>query len=260
MTKKLNKMMTTPTKEKVKRKKRKKRVPTQEQCLHRGIKFKPGIGDKRAMELFYDFIKVQGHKAPAINLFMDDPCADFSINMYAEVADWSYSHLSTFIEEITGERPKHREHASLLGTVKCIFHALFTDTEDTSQAALLRYDSKWKMWPGKIRLKPKRRRKSKMATKKASKKKASSKRAVNKKVGKKATRTAKKAASKKKNGNGRANSIAVHEGKVTKMLKRRSGASVMEVVDSVGISKKSVRKLFGSLKAKSMDEAGRYNL
>ena len=100
-----------------------------------------------------------------------------------------------------------------------------------------------------------------MATKKASKKKASSKRAVNKKVGKKATRTAKKAASKKKkNGNGRANSIAVHEGKVTKMLKRRSGASVMEVVDSVGISKKSVRKLFGSLKAKSMDEAGRYNL
>lgn len=260
MTKKLNKMMTTPTKEKVKRKKRKKRVPTKEQCLHRGVKFKPGMGDKRAMELLYDFIKVQRHKVPAINLFLDDPCADFSINMYAELADWSYQHLNSFIEEITGELVKHTEHASLLGTVKCIFHALFTDTEDTSQAALLRYDSKWKMWPGKIRLKPKRRRKSKMATKKASKKKASSKRAVNKK-----TRTAKKAgrkkaASKKASGNGRANSIAVHEGKVTKMLKRRSGASVMEVVDSVGISKKSVRKLFGSLKAKSMDEAGRYSL
>ena len=97
-----------------------------------------------------------------------------------------------------------------------------------------------------------------MATKKA-KGKTSSKRASKKKVGKKTTRTAKKAA-KKAASNGRTNSIAVHEGKVTKMLKRRSGASVMEVVDSVGISKKSVRKLFGSLKAKPMDEVGRYSL
>ena len=196
MTKKLKEMMTKKKPSAKKKRKRKKRVPTRDKCLHRGVKFKPGMGDKRAMELLYDFIKVQGHQVPAINLFMEDPCADFSINMYSELASWSYKDLNSFIEEITGELVKHTEHASLLGTVKCIFHALFTDEEETTQAALLRYDSKWKMWPGKVRLKPRRKRKKDMATKKAKGKKASSKRAVNKKVGKK-TRTAKKAAKKK---------------------------------------------------------------
>lgn len=262
MTKKLKEMM-TPKKPSAKRKKRKKRVPTKDQCLHRGVKFQSGIGDKRAMELLYDFIKVQRHKVPVINLYMDDPCADFSINMYSELSDWSYEHLRSFIEEITGETPKHAEHASLLGTVKCIFHALFTDIEDTTQAALLRYDSKWKMWPGKIRLKPRRKRKSDMAKKAKKKGKASTKKAVNKKATAKKTRTAKKAGKKKtakKAAAPRENGIQVHEGKVTKMLKRRSGASVMEVVESVEISKKSVRKLFGQLKAKKMEEAGRYSL
>jgi hypothetical protein len=182
--------------------------------------------------------------------------------MYAELASWSYKDLNSFIEEITGELVKHTEHASLLGTVKCIFHALFTDEEETTKAALLRYDSKWKMWPGKVRLKPRRKRKSDMARKKAAKKKASKKQAVKKKATAKKTRTAKKAAKKtaKKAASPRENGIQVHEGKVSKMLKRRSGASVMEVVESVGISKKSVRKLFGQLKAKKMEEAGRYSL
>lgn len=255
MTKKLQKMMKKPSKKKAKRK-RKKKIPARDRAKHRGITFI--VGEKRAMEILYDVIKFQHHKVPAINLFIEDPAADFCINMYQEIASWEYKHLTTFIFEITGKQPVHKELASLLGTVKSIFHALFIDEVETTQEALLRYDSKWKMWPGKIRLKPKRRRKSKMATKKA-KGKTSSKRASKKKVGKKTTRTAKKAA-KKAASNGRTNSIAVHEGKVTKMLKRRSGASVMEVVDSVGISKKSVRKLFGSLKAKPMDEVGRYSL
>jgi len=261
VTKKLKAMM-TPKKTSAKKKRRRKRVPTKDQCLHRGVKFKPGIGDKRAMELLYDFCKVQGRPVPAINLFMEDPCADFCINMYAELASWSYKDLNSFIEEITGELVKHTEHASLLGTVKCIFHALFTDNEETTQAALLRYDSKWKMWPGKVRLKPRRKRKSDMAKKKAAKKKASKKAAVNKKATAKKTRTQKKTAKKgaKKKAVTRENGIQVHEGAVTKMLKRRSGASVMEVVDKVGISKKSVRKLFGQLKAKKMEEAGRYSL
>ena len=257
MTKKLQKMMKKPSKKKKKVKRKRKRIPAKDRAKHRGITLT--VGEKRAMEILYDVIKFQGHKVPAINLFLEDPAADFCINMYAEFASWEYKSLTTFIVEITGKEPVHAEIASLLGTVKSIFHALFIDEEDTTQAALLRYDSKWKMWPGKVRLKPKRRRKSKMATKKKGKKgKTSTKRATSKKkrVVKKSGR--KKAA--KSSGNGRTNSIAVHEGKVTKMLKRRSGASVMEVVDSVGISKKSVRKLFGSLKAKSMDEAGRYSL
>ena len=171
MTKKLDAML-KPRKKTKKKTRRKKRVPTKERCLHRGVRWKPGIGDKRAMELLYDFIKVQGHTPPAINLYMDDPCADFRINMYAEIGAWSYKHLCLFIEELTGERPQHQEHASLLGTVKCVFHALFLDEDELTQEALMRYDSKWKMWPGKIRLKPKgRRRKSRMATKKAGKKK-----------------------------------------------------------------------------------------
>ncbi len=254
MTKKLDKMMKSHPKKKP-RKKKKKRIPAKDRAKHRGVIL--NVGEKRAMEVLYDVIRFQGHKVPVINLFMDDPASDFCINMYAEIASWDFKHLMLFISEITGKSPAHTEMASLLGTVKSIFHALFIDEEETTKAHLLRYDSKWKMWPGKIRLKPKRRRKSKMATKKArSKKKASTKRASKKKV---AARGKKKAA-KKAAGNGRANSIDVHEGKVTKLLRRRSGASVMEVVDSVGISKKSVRKLFGSLKAKPMDEVGRYHL
>lgn len=255
MTKKLDKMMKSRTKKKTKRR---KKVPAKDRAKHRGVVF--AVGEKRAMEVLYDVIRFQGHKVPAINLFMDDPAADFCINMYSEIASWDYKHLTLFIKEITGKPPAHTEMASLLGTSKSIFHALFIDEEETTKAHLLRYDSKWKMWPGTIRLRPKRRRKSKMATKKAkrkSKKKASTKRAATKKT---AARRGKKKAAKKAAGNGRANSISVHEGKVTKLLKRRSGASVMEVVDSVGISKKSVRKLFGSLKAKPMDEVGRYHL
>lgn len=261
MTKKLKEMM-TPKKTSAKKKRRRKRVPTKDQCLHRGVKFI--VGDKRAMEFLYDAIKFQGHVPPAINMYMEDPCADFCINMYAEIASWDYKHLVTFIQEISGEQPKHKEQASLLGTVKSIFHALFTDNEETTQAALLRYDSKWKMWPGKIRLKPKgRKRKSRMATKKkASKKKQATKK---KKVTRTAKKTARKKVGKKKTtkkaaASGRTNSIDVHLGKVEKMLKRRSGASVAEVVDSVEISKKSVRKLFGELGAERMEEAGRYSL
>lgn len=251
MTKKLDKMMKSHPKKKPRRR---KKTPPKDRAKHRGVVL--SIGEKRAMEILYDVIKFQGHKVPVINLFMDDPASDFCINMYKEIASWDYKHLTLFISEITGNPPVHKETASLLGTVKSIFHALFIDEEDTTKAHLLRYDAKWKMWPGKIRLKPKRKRKSKMATKKArSKKKASTKRAAKKKAAR-----GKKKATKKAASNGRANSIDVHEGKVTKLLKRRSGASVMEVVDSVGISKKSVRKLFGSLKAKPMDEVGRYHL
>lgn len=260
MTKKLEKMMTTPRK-KAKKKARKKRVPTKDQCLHRGIKFRPGIGDKRAMELLYDFIKVQRHTPPAINLYMEDPCSDFCINMYAELSDWSYQHLCLFIEEITGDKPKHAEHASLLGTVKCIFHALFTDKEETTQAALLRYDSKWKMWPGKVRLKPRRRRKSNMATKKKAKKQATKKKASKKKApARSKKRVQKKTGKKKAAATGRTNSIEVHTSAVEKLLKRKTGASVLEVVDKVGISKKSVRKLFEELGAERMEEVGRYSL
>lgn len=111
-----------------------------------------------------------------------------------------------------------------------------------------------------------------MATKKKARKKAakktSSKRAVRKKAGAKKApakraakkRTAKKTAKKAANGAGRQNSIAVHTPKLEKMLKRRSGVSVAEAVDSLGISKKSVRKLFGELGAERMEEAGRYSL
>lgn len=260
MTKKLDKMMKSSRKKK-KKVKKKKRILAKDRAKHRGITF--DVGEKRAMEMLYDIIKFQGHKVPVINLFMEDPAADFCINMYSEISSWDYKNLVAFILEITGNPPEHTEIASLLGTVKSIFHALFMDEDDITKEQLLRYDSKWKMWPGKIRLKPKRRRKSKMATKKAARKKTSTKRASRKKVSRKKTsrkRAAKKRTAKRASSNGRTNSIDTHEGKITKMLRRRSGASVMEVVDSVGISKKSVRKLFGRLKAKSMDEVGRYNL
>lgn len=259
MTKKLDKMLESKG-----RKNKKKKTPRKNRAKHRGIIF--NVGEKRAMEILYDMIRLQRHRVPVINLFMDDPAADFCINMYSEISTWDYHHLVLFIEEITGKKPEHAETASLLGTAKSIFHALFMDEDEATKEQLLRYDSKWKMWPGEIRRKPKRR-KSKMATKKAARKKTSTKRASRKKTSTKKSsrkRVAKKGrqvAKKKAASNGRTNSISAHEGKVSKMLRRRSGASVMEVVDSVGISKKSVRKLFGSLKAKKMkEEVGRYYL
>jgi hypothetical protein len=188
MTKKLQKMMKKPAKKKAKRK---KRIAAKDRAKHRGITF--SVGEKRAMEILYDMIKTQRHKVPVINLFMEDPAADFCINMYAEIASWDYHILVVFVEEITGKKPVHTEIASLLGSAKSIFHALFMDEDEATKEQLLRYDSKWKMWPGKIRLKPKRRSKTKMATKKASRKKVSGKRAARKTAAKKVAKSASKA-------------------------------------------------------------------
>lgn len=201
MTKKLAKMLSVPAQKKRKRKKKKKqrRVSARVKTLHRDIVM--NVGEKRAMEILYDVIKFQGHKVPEIDLTLEDPASQFCINMYAEIADWDYKHLSLFIKEITGKPSTQKEIASLLGTTKSIFHALFIDEEDVTKAHLLRYDSKWKMWP-KVRT-SKRRKKmadSKLATRKkssrnkASRKKASRKKVVAKKKGKR--KAAKKAAKK----------------------------------------------------------------
>lgn len=189
MTKKLKEMMSTKPS---KKKKRKKKVPRKDRSKHRGITFAPNIGDKRAMEILYDVIKFQGHVVPEVDLTVSDPASTFAINMYAEIGSWDYKHLKLFIQEITGKPPQHKEIASLLGTAKSIFHTLFMD-EDDSKAKVLRYDSKWKMWP-KVRTKP--RRKKMADSKLATKKKASRKKASKKKVTKKTQR--KKAPAKKK--------------------------------------------------------------
>jgi hypothetical protein len=224
MTKKLEKMMKSPSKKK-KRARKTKRIPAKERARHRGIVF--SVGEKRAMEILYDMIKTQRHKVPVINLYMDDPAADFCINMYAEIASWDYHVLIVFIEEITGKKPAHTEIASLLGTAKSIFHALFMDEDEATKEQLLRYDSKWKMWPGKIRLKPKRR-KSKMATNKnASRKKTSSKRAAAKKTGRR--KVSKKKTTKRKSGGGRLSPITDD----TKLVKKKASCGESEAWDDV---------------------------
>lgn len=225
MTKKLDKMMKSPSKKK-KRARKTKRIPAKDRAKHRGIVF--NVGEKRAMEVLYDMIKTQRHKVPVINLYMDDPAADFCINMYAEIASWDYHVLVVFIEEITGKKPKHAELPSLLGTAKSIFHALFMDEDEATKEQLLRYDSKWKMWPGKIRLKPKRRRKSEMATKKASRKKVSSKRAAAKKTGRKKASN-KKVAKRRSNGGGRLSPIVDD----TKLVKKKASCGESEAWDDV---------------------------
>lgn len=222
MTKKLDKMMKPSPK---KKRRKTKRIPAKMRAQHRGIVF--GVGEKRAMEILYDMIKTQRHKVPVINLYMDDPAADFCINMYAEIASWDYHVLVVFIEEITGKKPKHAELASLLGTAKSIFHALFMDEDEATKEQLLRYDSKWKMWPGKIRLKPKRRRKSEMATKKASRKKVSSKRAAAKKTGRR--KASKKKTAKRKSSGGRLSPITDD----TKLVKKKASCGESEAWDDV---------------------------
>lgn len=261
MTKKLDRML--KPRKKVKKKRTRKRLK-KDACVHRGVKFSVGI--KRAIDLMVEAIQMQGHSVPSVNLYSEDPAAMFAINMYEEIGSWDDAHLGEYIREVTGKPPTNFDTASMLGTVKCIFHAIFDDgatKEDVSH-----YLSVWKMWP-KVRSKPKRR-KSKMATKKKARKKAakktSTKRAVRKKAGAKkapAKRVAKKAAKKtaKKAANGaRQGSIAAHAPKLEKLLKRRSGVSVIEATESLGISKKSVRKLFAELGAEQMEERGRYSL
>ena len=264
MTKKLDRML--KPRKKAKKKRTRKRLP-KDACVHRGVKFSVGI--KQAIDLMVDAIRMQGHSVPSVNLYSEDPAAMFAINMYEEIGSWSDAALGEYIVGVTGKPPTHFDTASMLGTVKCIFHAIFDD--GASKEEVSHYCSVWKMWP-KVRSKPKRR-KSKMATKKAARKKASkkkttTKRAVRKKAAAKkapARRAAKKKTAKKKaaaNGSAssRQNSISAHAPKLEKLLKRKTGVNVAEATEALGISKKSVRKLFGELGAERMEEVGRYSL
>lgn len=122
MTKKLDRML--KPRKKVKKKRTRKRLK-KDACVHRGVKFSVGI--KRAIDLMVEAIQMQGHSVPSVNLYSDDPAAMFAINMYEEIGSWDDAHLGEYIREVTGKPPTHFDTASMLGTVKCIFHAIFDD-------------------------------------------------------------------------------------------------------------------------------------
>ena len=56
------------------------------------------------------------------------------------------------------------------------------------------------------------------------------------------------------------NSISNNIPALRKLLKRKDGVSVSEAVDTIGICKRSVRKLFAELNAKQSDYVGFYKV
>lgn len=204
MTKKLEKMLSVSRKKKKRRSKKSKtkKLTTKQALATRGITLARTIGLKKAMEIMCEHIEVQRHKIPAVDLMSDDPAANFMIAMYRELSSWNDTNLRLFIGTITGEPPKFKDTASMLGTVKRIFHAIFLDDEP-SKEDVLRYDSVWKMWPNVRR---KKERKTMVDSKLATRKKTSAKKASRKKVLSR-RKTSKKKASRKKSGGARMSPI-----------------------------------------------------
>jgi len=232
MTKKLQKMIREPKPGKPIVIKNKKLTKKQRLAI-RGVKLHVGV--RKTIDLMAEHISAQNLAIPSVNLSSKDPASAFAIKMYAAIGRWDAKHLAMFIEGVTGKIPKFGDDASMLGTVKAIFHAIFED--EATREEVNRYDSVWKMWPN-IRLKPsKKERREEMATakgkKQASKKKVSTKKArgkkpADKKVGRKPAKKTKKKSVKKGGGT----RLAPMTGD-TKLVKKKASCGESESWDEV---------------------------
>jgi hypothetical protein len=196
------------------------------------------VGLKAAMVMMCETIESMGRKPPEINVTLKDPASNFVIRMYDEIAKWPDKALGEFIKDVTGEVPKPMDTPSMIGTVKKIFHELFlVEAKDTSD--VLRYDSRWKMWPH-VRRKPLQEGEDEMG-KKASKKKV-------------AKKVAKKTSAKKKSGVTESTKIkVVKDSKTPKMPARQkvkkavppAGITAGKLMEKTGCTLKTIDAMIG---------------